>query len=136
MTKHVVTWDGKRRFSGTTPDGRVGRYDISVEAGGDGTAPSPMESVLHSLGACGAFDVVSILEKMRCPLDSLRIDIEYERAERHPKVFTKIRMLYVVTGDVPEKKLARAIKLSSETFCSVGAMLGKTAEITHEHVIE
>ncbi len=136
MTKHVVTWDGKRRFTGTTPDGRAGRFDIPVDMGGDGTAPSPMEAVLHALAACSAVDVVAILEKMRCPADSLRVDIEFERAERHPKVFTKIQLKYVVTGEVPEKKLERAIKLSSETFCSVGAMLGKTAEITHEFVVD
>jgi putative redox protein len=79
---------------------------------------------------------VAILEKMRCPAESLRVEIDFERKESHPKVFTKIRLLYVVTGDVPEKKLERAIKLSSETFCSVGRMLGETAEITHEFVIE
>ncbi len=136
MTKHVVTWEGGRRFVGATPDGREGRFDIPVDKGGDGTAPTPMEAVLHAHAACGAVDVVAILEKMRCPPESLRVEIEAERAEEHPKVFTAIRLRFVVTGDVPEKKLARAVKLSAATFCSVGAMLGETAEITHEYVVE
>ncbi|MBU0741815.1 OsmC family protein [bacterium] len=135
MTEHVVTWEGKRRFTGRTPDGRTGAFDIPVEKGGDGSAPSPMEAVLHALAACGALDVVAILEKMRCPPESLRVEIGAERAEDHPRVYTAIRLKYVVTGDVPEQKLARAIKLSSGTFCSVGAMLGKTAEISYAHEV-
>jgi putative redox protein len=132
----VVTWQGGRRFAGATPDGRESRFDVPVDKGGDGTAPTPMETVLHAHAACGAVDVVAILEKMRCPPESLRVEIEAERAEQHPRVYTAIRLRYVVTGDVPEKKLARAVKLSAETFCSVGTMLGGTAEITHEWAIE
>jgi len=136
MTKHVVTWEGARRFTGSTPEGRESRFDIPVDKGGEGSAPSPMEVVLHAHAACGALDVVAILEKMRCPPESVRVEIEAERAENHPRVFTAIRLRYVVSGDVPEKKLARAIELSSRTFCSVGAMLGATAEISHAYVLE
>ena len=132
MTRHVVTWQGGRRFAGATPDGRKSRFDLPVDKGGEGTAPTPMEAVLHAHAACGAVDVVAILEKMRCPPDSLRVEIEAERAEQHPRVYAKIRLRFVVTGDVPQKKLARAVKLSAETFCSVGAMLEGAAEITHE----
>ena len=133
---HVVTWDGGRRFVSATPDGRTAAFDVPVEKGGTGTAPSPMEMLLHAHAACSAVDVVAILEKMRVPAESLRVEIDADRADDHPKVFTKIRMRFVVTGDVPEKKLARAVKLSAQTFCSVGAMLGETAEIEHELVIE
>ncbi|MBC8424755.1 OsmC family protein [bacterium] len=136
MSKHMVTWDGNRRFTGLTPTGLESKFDIPVEQGGEGTAPTPIEAVLHSLAACSCVDVVAILEKMRCPAESLRVEIEFERAENHPKVFTAIRLKYLVTGEVPEKKLARAIKLSAETFCSVGRMLEKTAEISHEYVVE
>jgi len=136
MSKHVVTWDGNRRFTGRTPEGLESKFDIPIEKGGEGTAPTPMEAVLHSLAACSCVDVVAILEKMRCPAETVRVEIDFERAESHPKVFTDIRLMYRVTGDVPEKKLARAIKLSAETFCSVGRMLGKTAQISHDYVLE
>ncbi|MBC8424964.1 OsmC family protein [bacterium] len=135
MTKHVVTWEGGRRFLGTTPDARLSHFDLPVDKGGDGTAPTPMEAVLHAHAACGCVDVVAILEKMRCPPETLRVEIESERADGHPKVFTAIRLHFVATGEVPEKKLARAVKLSARTFCSVGAMLGATAEITHTYEV-
>ena len=131
MPQHTVTWEGGRRFTGRTADGRESRFDVPVAMGGDGTAPSPMEAVLHALAACSAVDVVAILEKMRCPPDTLRVEVSAERAADHPKVYTSIDVLFVVTGEVPEKKLARAIDLSAGTFCSVGAMLGATARITH-----
>lgn len=136
MDKQVLTWDGDHRFTGRTPDGRESKFDLPAEQGGDGTAPTPMEAVLHCLAACSAVDVIPILEKMRCPADSLRVEIESERKDSHPKVFTKIRMKFIATGDVPLTKLERAVKLSSQTFCSVGAMLGKTAEIMHTCVVE
>lgn len=135
MTKHVVTWEGGRRFVGVTPDGAESRFDLPVDKGGDGAAPTPMEALLHAHAACGAVDVVAILEKMRCPPESLRVEVEAERTDDHPRVFTAIRLRFVVSGDVPEKKLARAVKLSAQTFCSVGAMLGATAEVSHAYEV-
>ena len=131
MASHVVEWKGGRRFTARTPDSREGRFDVPVDKGGDGTAPSPMETVLHALAACTAVDVVSILERMRCPAESLSVEIEAERAPEHPKVYTRIVLTWHVTGEVPRKNLERAIALSHETYCSVGAMLGKTAEIVN-----
>ena len=136
MDRQTLVWDGRRHFTGHTPDGRESAFDLPAEHGGDGTAPTPMEAVLHALAACSAVDVVAILEKMRCPAASLRVEIDCERAERHPKVFTRIAMTFIATGDVPLPKLERAVKLSAQTFCSVGAMLSRTAEITHDCVVE
>ncbi len=136
MDKHTLTWTAPRRFVGRTPDGCESVFDLPTGNGGEGAAPTPMEAVLHALAACSAVDVVAILEKMRCPAESFRVEIEFDRAERHPKVFTAIRLTFVATGDVPPAKLERAAKLSAETFCSVGAMLGKTAEISHRCVVE
>ena len=133
MPQHTVTWEGGRRFTGRTDDGRESRFDVPVAMGGEGTAPSPMEAVLHALAACSAVDVVAILEKMRCPPASLRVEVDAERAADHPRVYTSIDVLFVVTGEVPEKKLARAIALSAGTFCSVGAMLNATARIAHRY---
>ena len=133
---HTVTWEGKRRFTARTPDGREGRFDTPESHGDEGTAPTPMEAVLHALAGCAAVDVVSILEKMRQPLTGLRVEIEADRAEDHPKVYTAIRMRFVIGGDVDAAKAERAVALSEEMFCSVSAMLRSTAAISHEVVVE
>jgi putative redox protein len=132
---HKVKWAGKRQFTASTPDGRIGIYDVPKSHGGDGTAPTPMEAVLHSLAACTMVDVISILEKMRLPIESLEVEIDSERAPDHPKVYTKIHLKFIVTGDLPEKKVQRAIELSANKYCSIGAMLNSTTEITHELVL-
>jgi len=136
MTKHVVDWTGRRGFAGTTPDGRKATYDLPIDAGGDGAGPTPMEAVLHALAACSAVDVVAIMEKMRLPLEALRVEVSAERAETHPRVFTEIHMDFIATGDLPARKLERAVELSANKYCSVGAMLGRTARITHTVIIE
>ena len=133
---HTLTWEGKRRFTARTPDGREGRFDTPAEYGGEGTAPTPMEAVLHALAGCAAVDVVAILEKMRLPLEGLRVEIDADRAEDHPRVYTAIRLRFVAKGDLPLKKVERAVKMSAETFCSVSAMLKPKVEITHEVVVE
>lgn len=133
---HTVTWEGKRRFTARTPDGREARFDTPETYGGEGTAPTPMEAVLHALAGCASIDMVSILEKMRQPLEGLRVEVDADRAEDHPRVFTAIRLRYVIHGDVDLKKAERAAKLSKEQFCSVSAMLQKAAAISHEVVIE
>ena len=133
---HTLTWEGKRRFTARTPDGREGRFDTPAEYGGEGTAASPMEAVLHALAGCAAVDVVAILEKMRLPLEGLRVEIDADRAEDHPRVYTAIRLRFVAKGDLPLKKVERAVKMSAETFCSVSAMLKPKVEITYEVVVE
>jgi putative redox protein len=132
MSKHNIVWDGKKHFTCSTPDGRQLMFDVPVENGGDGTAPTPMEAQLHALAACSAVDVVSIMEKMRMPVDSLHVEVEAVRADDHPRVYTGIHMVFVVTGDLPLDKLERAVALSADKYCSIGAMLRGTAQITHE----
>ncbi len=133
---HTVTWEGKRRFTARTPDGREGRFDTPAEYGGEGTAPTPMEAVLHALAGCAAIDVVSIMEKMRQPLEGLSVDVVAERADDHPRVFTSINLVFRVRGDVAEEKVRRAVELSADKFCSVSAMLKPGVEISHEVVVE
>lgn len=134
MSVHTVTWDGDFRFTGTTPDGRRSAFGPPADKGG--TAPTPMEMVLHALAACTAWDVVSILQRMRLPLEGLRVEIEADRADEHPRVFTAIRLRYVVRGDLPENKVRRAVELSANKYCSVSAMLKSTATVTYEIVQE
>jgi putative redox protein len=136
MKPHVVTWEGKRRFTASTPDGRISRFDTPEEFGGEGTAPTPMEGVLHCLAACSAIDVIAILERMRKPAESLVVEVDFERAEEHPKVFTRIGLTYRTKGPAPLERVEHAVELSARTFCSVSAMLAPGVAIGHTVVIE
>ena len=98
-----------------------------------GTGASPMELLLQSLAGCTAMDVVSILQKKRQALTSFQVRVEGERADEHPKVYTKIHLKYNVNGrEISEKAVTDAIELSRTKYCSVSAMLAETAEITYE----
>lgn len=99
--------------------------------GGEGAASSPMELVLIALGGCTGMDVVSLLKKKGAELEDLRIEIEAERADEHPKVYQRIQMKYLVKGRVDEEDLRWAIEASQQKYCSVSAMLKETAELTH-----
>jgi len=95
-----------------------------------------MELVLMGTGACSAIDVVLILRKARQAIEDCVVELDAERAESEPKVFTRIRMHYVVTGKgLNPVQVERAIKLSKDKYCSASAMLAKTAEITADFEI-
>jgi putative redox protein len=95
----------------------------------------PMEALLAALGTCTAFDVVSILAKRRTPVESYRIELEGERAEEHPKRYTRIQVRHVVSGEgITPQSLGRAVSLSHEKYCSVAATLN--AEIEYEAVLD
>lgn len=100
------------------------------------TAPSPMELVLMGLCACTATDVVSILRKKREPFTAVSVDAQAEKANEPPKVYTQIKLVYTVSGPVTRKAVEDAVRLSEEKYCSVSAMLKKTANITTEIVIQ
>jgi putative redox protein len=101
-----------------------------LDAAKEKTAPSPMELVLIGLCGCTATDVVSILRKKREPFTSLEVRAEAERAAEPPTVYTSIKLTYRVGGQVSKKGMEDAVRLSKEKYCSVSAMLQKTAEIT------
>jgi len=104
--------------------------DGSKEFGGFEAGIKPMEAVLVALGGCTGMDVVSILNKMKVDFDSFEILIDTERAEEHPKVFTKIHLTYRFKGkNLPKEKIEKAVKLSQERYCSVSAMLRKSADV-------
>jgi putative redox protein len=95
-----------------------------------------METVLIGTGACSAYDVVHILKKAREPIVDCVVELTAERAPTDPKVFTAIHFHYILTGNgLSEAKVARAIKLSAEVYCSASAMLAKTANVTHDFEI-
>ncbi len=127
-----VKWVEGDTFLGTSASG----HNVVFDASADGAAPSPMETVLMSLGCCSSVDVVSILQKSKQDVSDVQVKLTSERAETAPRFFKKINLHFVVTGkEISEKHLARAVKLSAEKYCSVALMLEKSVEITHSHEI-
>lgn len=108
--------------------------DASPDIGGRNLGARPMELVLMGAGACTAIDVVMILRKARQPITDCEVQVEAERAEDDPKVFTRIRLHYVITGKgLATAQVERAIKLSKEKYCSATIMMAKTAEVTFDY---
>jgi putative redox protein len=128
-----IKWVEGMSFLGTSESGHALLMDGAPEAGGRNLGPRPMETVLLGTGGCTAFDVVMILKKARQPVEDCVVEIDADRAPEDPKVFTRIRMRYIVKGKgLSRNHVERAVKLSAEKYCSASIMLGKTAEITHE----
>ncbi len=129
--KSTVTWTGNRTFIGQTESGHAIAFGTAHgEAGKPG--PSPMELLLIGTGGCSAWDVINILEKGREPVTDCRVQIDADRAETDPKVFTRIHMQFVVKGrSLNPDKVARAVQLSAEKYCSASIMLGQVADVTH-----
>ncbi|MDA0260882.1 MAG: OsmC family protein [Proteobacteria bacterium] len=128
-----VKWIEERRFVGESGTGHTIVLGSGQDAEGRTLCPSPMELVLIGTGGCTAFDVVQILEKGREPIDDCVVELDADRASGDPAVFTRIHMHFVVKGrGVKPDKVARAIKLSHDKYCSASAMMAKTAQITHD----
>ena len=135
--KATVKWLDGVAFVGETGSGHAVVLDGAPAAGGRNIGPRPMETILVGLGACSAFDVVSILRKARQAVSDCRVELEAERADAVPAVFTSIRMVFVVSGkDLRESAVRRAVDLSAEKYCSATAMLRSSVEISHEYRIE
>lgn len=110
--------------------------DASPDIGGQNLGPRPMEMLLMGMGGCSSIDVITILEKMREPITDCEVEITAKRAVEHPKVFTEIHMHFIVSGKgLKREKVARAIALSAEKYCSASIMLGKVAKVTHDFQI-
>jgi len=132
MQTATIKWTGAQGFLATMPSGHTVPFDADRESN---RAPGPMEMLLGALGACTSVDVVLILAKKRQVLNSLDVVISGERATEPPTVWTKIDMVYRLRGKLDEKAVRDAIDLSQTKYCSVAAMLGKTARITYRHEI-
>jgi putative redox protein len=132
MIEASVNWTDHDRFVGSA----TSRHAIVMDAGTEKTASSPMELVLLALCGCTGSDVVGILRKKREPFTALEVQAEAERFEGCPAVYTDIKLTYRVRGAVSAKAMEDAVRLSKEKYCSVSAMLEKTAKITYsiEHV--
>jgi len=120
-------------FIGESGSGHAVVMDGATEFGGRNLGPRPMEMMLLGLGGCSAFDVVLILKRGREAIDDCVVEIDAERAETDPKVFTQVKLHYIVTGQKLDRaKVERAVKLSNDKYCSASAMFGKTAVLTHD----
>lgn len=127
MTEATIRWTDNERFLGQASSGHA----IAVDAAKEKTANSPMELVLIGLCGCTASDVVTILRKKREPFTSLEVKAQAEKSPTPPTVYTAIRLTYIVGGKVSHKAVEDAVRLSEEKYCSVAAMLSKTAKITY-----
>jgi putative redox protein len=132
MQTASIKWIGDEKFVATSPSGHAITIDSDRTSN---TAPGPMELVLMALGACTATDVVSILAKKRQKLHSLEVICSGERAPEPPTVWTKLEVLYRLRGKLDEAAVQRAIELSESKYCSVSAMLQKTATLTWRYEI-
>jgi putative redox protein len=126
MVEAKTIWTDNQRFLGQASSGHA----IVVD-GDKKTGNSPMELVLIGLCGCTGYDVASILGKKREPFTSLEVRAEAERATTPPTVYTDIRLVYRVGGNVSHKAVEDAVRLSEEKYCSVAAMLHKTAKISY-----
>ncbi|WP_432698717.1 OsmC family protein [Marinobacterium sp. YM272] len=127
-----VRWDGDERFNATTDSGFDVMIDRDLKQG-----PRPMELLLAGLGGCTSVDVMSILRKARQDVTDCVAQIEAERADTVPSVFSKIHVKFVVTGrKLKPAAVERAVKLSAEQYCSASLMLEKGGvEISHSFEI-
>ncbi len=131
-----VNWVDGMLMVGKSDSGHTITMDGPPEIGGDNLGVRPMEMLLLGVAGCTMIDVVTTLKKMRQDLSYFQTEINAERANDHPKVFTDIHIQFVIKGkELDSKKVEKAITLSAEKYCSASIMLGKTANITHDFEI-
>ncbi|MGA9355177.1 MAG: OsmC family protein [Terriglobales bacterium] len=132
MIEASLSWTDNERYIAEA----TSRHSIVLDTAKEKSANSPMELVLIALCGCTASDVVGILRKKREPFTALEVHAKGDRADGYPAVFTSIHLTYKVRGQVSKKAMEDAVRLSKEKYCSVSAMLEKTAKITYtiEHL--
>ncbi|PCJ86929.1 MAG: peroxiredoxin [Thiotrichaceae bacterium] len=134
--KAVVKWLDNMSFVGESESGHSVVMDGPPESGGRNLGIRPMEMVLLGMGGCTAFDVVLILKRQRQLITDCQVELSSERADEAPKVFTKIHVHYVVKGKgLDAKKVARAVDMTAEKYCSVSIMLAQSVDVTHDFKI-
>ena len=135
--KGTVKWLDGAMFVAESESGHSVVIDGPAEGGGRNLGLRPMEMVLLGMGACTAYDVVHILRKSRQDVRNCCVELDAERAETPPQVFTRIHVHFIVSGKLlTPAQVERAVQLSAEKYCSASIMLGKTATITHDFAIE
>jgi putative redox protein len=134
--KARIKWLEGATFVGESGSGHSVVMDGPPDSGGRDMGIRPMEMLLIGMGGCTAFDVMLILGKARQPVTDCVVEIDAQRAEKVPKVFTCIHVHFIVSGNgLSEKQVERAVRLSAEKYCSASIMFGKVADITHDFEI-
>ncbi|MCP4044128.1 MAG: OsmC family protein [Gammaproteobacteria bacterium] len=135
--KTRIKWVEDVTFMGESGSGHTVIMDGPPEEGGRNLGARPMEMLLLGMGGCTAFDVITILKKSRQSVTDCTVEIEAQRSDKPPKIFTRIHVHYLISGrSIKDSHVKRAVTLSTEKYCSASIMLGKTAEITHDYTIE
>ena len=136
--KASVHWTGEVSFKAESETGHSVQMDGPPDQGGENRGPRPMEMLLMGLGGCASFDVLSMLKKGRQQVMNCVAELEADRADAVPAVFTRIHLNFVVTGhDLREAQVKRAVSLSAEKYCSASIMMEKAGvEVTHSYRIE
>lgn len=135
--KARIKWIEGVSFAGQSESGHTVVMDGPPDAGGKNLGVRPMEMLLLGMGGCTAFDVMHILRKSRQPVSDCVAEIDAERADTDPKVFTKIHVHFIVKGQgLDPRRVEQAIKLSAEKYCSASIMLGKVADVSHDFEIQ
>ena len=132
MQTATVVWVNEQQFIANMPSGHAIPIDADRTRN---SAPGPMELLLAALGACTATDVVMILAKKRQKLERLEVVVTGEKAPEPPTVWTKLELVYRLHGTLEEAAVKHAIELSEAKYCSVAAILRKTAEISFRYEI-
>jgi putative redox protein len=136
MDIHIKRLNKAVHFEGVNEQGNTLQFDGSPDIGGEGKGMTPMQMLLTSVGACSVMDVVSILDKQREPVEDVQIKIHGDRpTEGTPKPFKAIQIHFILTGKLNENKVARAVQLAVEKYCSVAESLDPKIEITHSFEI-
>ncbi|MCX7831419.1 MAG: OsmC family protein [Actinobacteria bacterium] len=132
-----VRWLTDLAFESKNEQGLRYFMDTTQEDGSPGIGPKPMEMLLSALAGCTGMDVVSILNKMRVKINDFYMEVSAKRAEEHPKVFTEIKLTYYleVENESDKEKVLKAVQLSQEKYCSVGAILKKAAKYDYRIVV-
>jgi putative redox protein len=134
----TVKWTDGAMFVGESGSGHSVVIDGPEDLGGRNMGFRPMEMVLIGTGGCSIYDVMSMLKKSRQKVVDCRVELQAERADAVPAVFTRIHMHFVVSGTgLKESQVKRAVELSAEKYCSASIMLGAGGvEITHSYAVE
>ena len=130
--KMIIDWKQNFQLEAINEKGLKVKFDAPIDHGGEETALSPMENVLASLAACSSFHVLRILGKMKQNISKYSVNAKAQRREDPPpRIFTKIHLKYILTGNnISSNKVKKAIELSEEKYCSVGGMLKKTVDLS------
>lgn len=133
-----LSWQGDVKFLATSGSGHQVLMDGAPNAGGENAGARPMELILMGLSGCASFDVVGILKKAKQDVSAVDVEVSANRADETPAVFTDIHLRFIVTGsNIKTALVERAVKLSSEKYCSASIMLTRGGvNITHEIVIK